>query len=126
MATERRGETAGRRGGRGAAPTLRERAFLAPRLNELLRRRFETGMLLVQAPAGCGKTATVLQFLQDEGIEPWWYLCTADDAEPGTLLRGIVTAMGGGDVGGGTDDAGGAGGDGRAAVVSDSAQGVPR
>jgi ATP/maltotriose-dependent transcriptional regulator MalT len=51
--------------------------------------------LQVQAPAGFGKTATVLQFLLDEGFDPRWHTCTSEDADPPALLAGLVRALGG-------------------------------
>ncbi len=82
-------------GRRSSPPTLRDQAFLPARLRELLRRRLATGVLQVQAPAGCGKTAVVLQFLLDEGLEPRWYTCGPDDAEPATLLTSLVRMLDG-------------------------------
>lgn len=80
---------------RTSAPTFREHVFLPERLRELLRQRLATGVLQVQAPAGCGKTAIVLQFLLDRGDDPRWYTCGADDADAAHLLAGLVRAMGG-------------------------------
>ncbi len=99
-----------RRGRRRTAPALRDRVFVPPRprapilseqpyvperLRELLEKKLGTGILHVQAPAGCGKTATILRFLLDQGVEPSWYACTADDADPAHLLVGLVRAMDG-------------------------------
>jgi ATP/maltotriose-dependent transcriptional regulator MalT len=70
-------------------------------LREILSNGLEAGMLNVQAPAGCGKTAVVLQFLVDEGIDPCWYTCSREDAEPANLLSGLTKALGGGDTPGG-------------------------
>jgi ATP/maltotriose-dependent transcriptional regulator MalT len=83
------------RDGRSSAPTLREQAYVSERLRDLLVRSLETGVLQVQAPAGCGKTAVVLQFLLDQGLEPLWHTCVADDADPAHMLTGLVQAMGG-------------------------------
>jgi len=76
-------------------PTLRERAFLAQRVRDLLHSRLETGMVLVQAPAGCGKTATVLQLLLDDGFDVRWHTCSADDRDPANLLANLVHSMDG-------------------------------
>jgi len=82
---------------RPSAPSLRERAYLPPRLRDLLDTRLQTGMLFVQAPAGCGKTAAILQFLLDAGSDVRWYTCSPDEADPADLLIGLVRAMGGDD-----------------------------
>jgi LuxR family maltose regulon positive regulatory protein len=83
-----------RRGGGHSTPTLREHAYVPPRLRELLARGLDARFLEVQAPAGYGKTAVVLQFLLDEELDPHWYTCTPEDADPAQLLAGIVRALG--------------------------------
>lgn len=86
---------------RQSTPTLRERAYVPQRLRDLFTAGFTAGFIQVQAPAGCGKTAVVLQFLIDEGTDPHWYTCSPDDAEPANLLAGIVKALGGAETPGG-------------------------
>lgn len=54
-------------------------------------------MLLVQAPAGCGKTATLLQFLLDRGVDVRWHTCSLDDADPVNLMTSLVKVLGGDD-----------------------------
>src|SRR5258706_3497314 len=80
---------------RPSAPTLRERAYIPDRLRELLAQGLSADVLHVQAPAGSGKTAVVLQFLLDKASEPFWHTCEADDREPANLLKGLVKAMSG-------------------------------
>jgi ATP/maltotriose-dependent transcriptional regulator MalT len=63
----------------------------------LLEERLATGVLQVQAPAGCGKTAVILQFLHDQGLEPRWHICEVEDAEPANLLSSLVRAIGAAD-----------------------------
>src|SRR5262245_28685570 len=75
----------------------RQRVYIPERLAGLLEQRVATGVLQVQAPAGCGKTAVILQFLYDQGLEPRWYICEAEDAEPANLLAGLVRGIGGAD-----------------------------
>jgi ATP/maltotriose-dependent transcriptional regulator MalT len=57
--------------------------------------------VVIQAPAGCGKTAVALQFLLDEDVDPHWYTCSPDDAAPAALLAGLVRALDGGETPGG-------------------------
>jgi len=64
------------------------------RLRDALARGLDAGFVQVQAPAGCGKTAVVLQVLLDDGIDPHWYTCAPDDAEPAHLLTGLTKALG--------------------------------
>jgi ATP/maltotriose-dependent transcriptional regulator MalT len=79
---------------RQSTPTLRERTYVPQRLRDVLTRGLEAGFVQVQAPAGCGKTAVVLQFLLDESIDPHWYTCAPDDAEPSHLLAGLTRTLG--------------------------------
>ncbi len=83
---------------RQSTPTLREQTYVPQRLRDLLTRGLAAGFLQVQAPAGCGKTAVVLQFLLDEGIDPRWYTCAPDDVEPANLLAGLTRALGRADM----------------------------
>ena len=86
---------------RRPAPALRQRIYIPERARALLARGLDTGLMHVQAPAGCGKTAVVLQFLQDEEIDPHWYTCSRDDADAASLLSGLVRALGGVETTGG-------------------------
>jgi ATP/maltotriose-dependent transcriptional regulator MalT len=86
---------------RRPAPALRQRVYIPERVRALLSRGLDTGLVHVQAPAGCGKTAVVLQFLHDEELDPHWYTCSRDDAQPASLLAGLVRALGGADTTGG-------------------------
>lgn len=82
------------RSSRLSTPTLREHTYVPQRLGDLLTRGLDAGCIQVQAPAGCGKTAVVLQFLLDEGIDPHWHTCAAENAEPANLLAGLTKALG--------------------------------
>ncbi|MEX2247294.1 MAG: LuxR C-terminal-related transcriptional regulator [Dehalococcoidia bacterium] len=77
-----------------SAPTIREQVYVPRRLRDQLALGLEAGFVAVQAPAGCGKTAVVLQFLLDEGVDPHWYTCGPDDAEPANLLTGLTKVLG--------------------------------
>jgi ATP/maltotriose-dependent transcriptional regulator MalT len=88
------GERQRRTSTRQSTPTLREHTYVPQRLRDLLARGLEAGFAQVQAPAGCGKTAVVLQFLLDEEIDPHWHTCAIDDAEPAHLLAGLTKALG--------------------------------
>ena len=104
MAAEDAPRDAGRtrsRSGRGSVPTLRGRAYLPGRLGDLLSRGLEAGFVQVQAPAGYGKTAVVVQFLLEAGLDPWWYTCGDDDGDAAHLLTGLTKALGGADTAGG-------------------------
>jgi LuxR family maltose regulon positive regulatory protein len=86
---------------RVVAPTLRQPAFVPGRVRELMADGLEAGMLLVQAPAGYGKTAVILQCLVDEGTDPHWYTCQPEDSEASSLLTGLTNALGAAETVGG-------------------------
>ena len=86
---------------RGPTPALRQRVYVPERLRAALHHGLESGLVLIQAPAGCGKTAVALQFLLDDGIDPHWLTCSADDASPAALLTGLVRALDGAESQGG-------------------------
>jgi LuxR family maltose regulon positive regulatory protein len=79
---------------RAVAPTLKQPAYIPGRLRDQLSAGLETGVLLVQAPAGYGKTTVVLQYLVESGIDPRWYTCVAEDSRPVELLSHLTRAIG--------------------------------
>jgi LuxR family maltose regulon positive regulatory protein len=79
---------------RRLAPALRQRVYVPERLRARVTAGLDAGLLQIQAPAGYGKTAVLLQALLDEGIDAQWYTCSSDDADAGHLLRGLVEVLG--------------------------------
>lgn len=77
------------------APTLRQRVRVPERVSAILATCLDRPMSIVQAPAGYGKTSTVLQWLLDAGIDPAWHNSVAADADPTLLLSGLIRALSG-------------------------------
>jgi LuxR family maltose regulon positive regulatory protein len=71
------------------------------RVRALLDEGISAGVVQVQAPAGCGKTGSVLQYLFDRQIDAWWHACKPEDANPATFLAGLVQTLGGASSSGG-------------------------
>ena len=67
---------------------------LAPRPQPLKRLAAATGLILVVAPAGCGKTAllTLWSHAQPAGTPVIWYRADEADREPSRLVAGLAAA----------------------------------
>ena len=70
-------------------------APLAPRPRALHRMSAATAVILIVAPAGCGKTAllTLWSRAQPTGIPVIWYRADEADREPSRLVTGLAAAV---------------------------------
>ncbi|MDR6414971.1 LuxR C-terminal-related transcriptional regulator [Pseudarthrobacter sulfonivorans] len=73
------------------------RGFVArPRLREKLRLGSDSGLTLVSAPAGFGKTALLADWLGDATVQERrvaWLSLDAGDGEPATFWSGVITSL---------------------------------
>ncbi|MCX4239922.1 LuxR C-terminal-related transcriptional regulator [Paraliomyxa miuraensis] len=69
------------------------RPLLRPRVMEALDELGESGVLVVTGPAGAGKSIAVAQWLAAGSRSFGWLTLDASDADPATLVRGILGAL---------------------------------
>ncbi len=64
-----------------------------PRLTERLDEGLERGLVLVSAPAGCGKTALLADWAQRSQYPAGWVSLDAGDNDPARFWRHVVAAL---------------------------------
>jgi len=77
-------------------PKLDARLVARPRLLQLFEQGLDRRLTLVAAPAGYGKTTSVVMWLRSltgEAIEPAWYALDADDNEFTTFFTRFAAAL---------------------------------
>ncbi|MEZ4501247.1 MAG: tetratricopeptide repeat protein [Dehalococcoidia bacterium] len=64
-----------------------------PRLQGVLERAFDAGVLVVTAPPGFGKTSLLARWLDDEELRTGWLAVTERHRDPVTLAADIAAAL---------------------------------
>jgi LuxR family maltose regulon positive regulatory protein len=75
------------------APKRRAHEVARDRLVDLMLAGVGKKAQIVCAPAGYGKTALLVQFVEALGLPACWYSCTPEDQNPQSFLRYCLTAI---------------------------------
>ncbi|HEX4203378.1 MAG TPA: LuxR C-terminal-related transcriptional regulator [Ktedonobacteraceae bacterium] len=74
-------------------PHLRPRLVHRTHLIERLQQGMEVPLTLLSAPAGCGKTTLLAQWLSQSGREAAWLSLEPEDNEPMRFLSSVIAAL---------------------------------
>ncbi|GAP11669.1 ATP-dependent transcriptional regulator [Bellilinea caldifistulae] len=74
-------------------PPLRAKSVLRPRLLDNLNRGLASRLILISAPAGFGKTTTMIQWLQSQPLPALWVALEETDDDPIRFFSAWITCL---------------------------------
>jgi LuxR family maltose regulon positive regulatory protein len=75
-------------------PRVTSKVIQRGRLNRMLEENLELPVTLVSAPAGCGKSTLVAEWLSARGVRAAWLSLDREDSELPVFLRYLLPSPG--------------------------------